>query len=141
MEKSAPHSFAINLPDPKNANDNKVTSLILSSSTQNQRSKWVSDIELASNRLKQVSDPFYSTATGQPSQTCKFYWPPWSMVQLDWWNILDHLNNISPGDDDLSQLSESKVKQNTTTQVCWFRYCTLSFEDHLNMSQVRQSLK
>ena len=47
----------------------------------------------------------------------------------------DHLNNISP-DDDLSQLSESKVKQNTTTQVCWFRYCTLSFEDHLNMSQV-----
>ena len=72
MEKSAPHSFAINLPDPKNANDNKVTSLILSSSTQNQRSKWVSDIELASNRLKQVTDPFYSTATGQPSQTCKF---------------------------------------------------------------------
>ena len=72
MEKSAPHSFAINLPDPKNANDNKVTSLILSSSTQNQRSKWVSDIELASNRLKQITDPFYSTATGQPSQTCKF---------------------------------------------------------------------
>lgn len=116
MEKSAPHSFAINLPDPKNANDNKVTSLILSSSTQNQRSKWVSDIELASNRLKQITDPFYSTATGQPSQTY-------------------HLNNISPADDDLSQLSESKVKQNTTTQVCWFRYCTLSFEDHLNMSQ------
>ena len=73
MEKSAPHSFAINLPDPKNANDNKVTSLILSSSTQNQRSKWVSDIELASNRLKQITDPFYSTATGQPSQTCKFF--------------------------------------------------------------------
>jgi hypothetical protein len=116
MEKSAPHSFAINLPDPKNLNDNKVTSLILSSSTQSQRNKWVSDIELASNRLKQSSDPFYSTSTGQPSTTY-------------------HLNNISPGDEDHVISAETKVKQNTTTQVCWFRYCTLSFDDHLNMSQ------
>ena len=71
MERSAPHSFAINLPDPKVANDNKVTSLILSSSTQAQRNKWVSDIELAANRLKQSNEPFYSTASGVASNTCK----------------------------------------------------------------------
>ena len=28
MERSAPHSFAINLPDPKVQNDNKVTTLL-----------------------------------------------------------------------------------------------------------------
>ena len=73
MERSAPHSFAINLPDPKVANDNKVTSLILSSSTSAQRNKWVSDIELAANRLKQSNEPFYSTANGTASTTCEFF--------------------------------------------------------------------
>ena len=84
MERSAPHSFAINLPDPKVANDNKVTSLILSSSTQAQRNKWVSDIELAANRLKQSNEPFYSTASGVPSNTCKFQFiaPIW-ILQFD----------------------------------------------------------
>ena len=131
MERSAPHSFAINLPDPKVANDNKVTSLILSSSTSAQRNKWVSDIELAANRLKQSSEPFYSTANGTASTTCEslFFLNDYSII------ILDHLSNISPGDDDVMS-GEAKVKQNTTSQVCWFRYCTLSFDDHLNMSQV-----
>ena len=71
MERSAPHSFAINLPDPKVANDNKVTSLILSSSTPQQRNKWISDIELQANRLKQSTEPFYSTANGAASNNCK----------------------------------------------------------------------
>jgi len=115
MERSAPHSFAINLPDPKVANDNKVTSLILSSSTAAQRNKWVSDIELAANRIKQSDEPFYSAVNGTASSSY-------------------HLSNISPGDDDVMS-GEAKVKQNTTSQVCWFRYCTLSFDDHLNMSQ------
>ena len=71
MERSAPHSFTINLPDPKVANDNKVTSLILSSSTAAQRNKWVGDIELAANRIKQSNEPFYSAANGTASTSCE----------------------------------------------------------------------
>ena len=117
MERSAPHSFALNLPDPKQTNgqDDKITSMILSASSSEQRNKWINDVEFASNRMRHSKEPFYSTATGQPSHTM-------------------HVTNISAGDDDKSY-DDSKMKQNTTTQVCWFRYCTLGFDDHLRMSQ------
>ena len=116
MERSAPHSFALNLPDPKtNGSDDKVTSMILSASSAEQRNKWINDVELAANRMRHSKEPFYSTATGQPTHTM-------------------HVTNVSVADDERSY-DDSKMKQNTTTQVCWFRYCTLGFEDHLNMSQ------
>ena len=115
MERSAPHSFALNLPDPKTNTDDKITSMILAANSAEQRNKWISDIELASNRMRHSKEPFYSTSTGQPSHTM-------------------HVTNITTDGDEKSY-EDSKMKQNTTTQVCWFRYCTLAFEDHLNMSQ------
>jgi hypothetical protein len=102
MERSAPHSFAINLPDPKinSQEDGKVTSMILSASTAEQRNKWINEIEISSNRMKHSKEPFYSTATGQPTHTF-------------------HVTNITTNDE--GNYDDNKIKQNTTTQVCWFR--------------------
>ena len=102
MERAAPHSFALNLPDPKNnghhGDDDKVTSMILSASSADQRNKWVSDVELAANRMKNSKEPFYSTSTGQPTHVM-------------------HVMNVSAGDED--RFDENKMKQNTTTQVSY----------------------
>ena len=67
MDRSAPNSFAINLPDlnSDNFSSGKVTSMILSASDGSQREKWIKDIELYSNKMKHSSDPFQSVANGQ----------------------------------------------------------------------------
>lgn len=117
MDRSAPNSFALNLPDIKHQGVNyegKVTSMILSASDGTQRERWIKDLELHSNRMRHSSDPYESVATGNPTATF-------------------HVNNIGNSDD--QNIDENKMKQNTTTQVCWFRYCTLGFNDHLTMSQ------
>ena len=69
MDRSAPNSFAINLPDVNSDNfsSGKVTSMILSASDGSQREKWIKDIELYSNKMKHSSDPFQSVANGQPT--------------------------------------------------------------------------
>ena len=45
MDRSAPNSFAINLPDVNSDNfsSGKVTSMILSASDGSQREKWIND--------------------------------------------------------------------------------------------------
>ena len=74
--------------------------MILSASSADQRNKWVSDVELAANRMKNSKEPFHSTSTGQPTH-------------------IMHVMNVSAGDED--RFDEHKMKQNTTTQVQNFR--------------------
>jgi len=130
MDRSAPNSFAINLPDVNSDNfsSGKVTSMILSASDGSQREKWIKDIELYSNKMKHSSDPFQSVADGQST-------PNFHVHNIGNNGKPSVLCFISPFSTDERSIDENKMKQSTTTQVCWFRYCTLGFNDHLAMSQ------